>query len=82
MATWANLGAALSNGPNHFGPGRTVGAAARTRIEAWFLAQYGTAATADDISEWLARQLAGAVRRRERAVSEAAVAQPAELKEA
>ena len=73
MATWTNLQSALTNGPNLFGQGRTIGAVQKTRIEAWFLAKYNKVAVADDISEWLARQLAGAVTQYERGVGEATV---------
>ena len=80
MATWANLQSALSNGPNVFGKGRTIGAPAKARIDAWFESQYGHAPTADDISEWLARHLSSVVLRHEEAAAiEAANITPAQL---
>ena len=86
MATVAQIKAALTNGANIFGSGRIIGDAEVARIKAWFESDYaealdGAAMSADDLSEWLARQVRGKVIQYERRVAQNALAEPGDLTE-
>ena len=67
----------------HCPEGRTIGAAAKARIDEWFLADFGQAPTADDISEWMASRLEDMVMNHGKKLRDAANAEPvvAELTE-
>lgn len=88
MATWANIQAALTCSGSNIGPDRTIGTGAKGRVQAAFVEMYpdefATAndVTADDVSAWLGRQLAGFVKQQERKAAEQAFASPTELDDA
>ena len=85
MATNTNIKDALSFGTNCFGlTTKTVGNAELVRMQTWFQAEYakeldGAAATANDLSAWLWRQVAGKVKAYERRIAEQAVNAPSEF---
>ena len=95
MATLPNIQSALSFPANpetaFIKNGRTIGAASIARVRAWFEATYRVELTnpagmvrpmtADDLSAWIWRQLAGAVIQYERRVSEQGLAPPLPLTE-
>jgi len=85
VATNTNIKDALSFGTNCFGlTTKTVGNAELLRMQAWFQAEYakelnGASATANDLSAWLWRQVAGRVKAYERRIAEQAVTPPTEF---
>lgn len=85
MATNQNIKDALSFSTNCFGiSAKTVGNAELLRMQAWFEAEYaneldGASATADDLSAWMWRQVAGKVKQYERRVAEQGLSEPSEF---
>ena len=84
MAALAGIKDALSpDGGDCFGVGpKTVGDAEITRLKAWFEATYaeeldGRAATPDDFSAWLYRQIRPMVIKYEKGLRDAANTEPA-----
>jgi hypothetical protein len=86
MATATNLKSALSSGANIFNDGHTIGPNAVARIQAWFEADYGgqldgASMSADDLSAWLWRQVAGKVKNYEQKILDEAAGTADELEE-